>query len=772
MIDYRNASRRWLAGMLMTACVAFSAYAQDSAPSVSQMNEEQIHQLSYNDLLQLSLEDLLTVANRFGMSADEILEYFLNKDIVAASKKSEKTMEAPMSSTVISKEQIEHSGATNIPEALRLAPGVIVREKTPGNYDVHLRGYDNVPSNNIMTYSENQLTLLMIDNRPVYSHTFGGTFWEMLPVEVSDVERIEIVRGPSSALYGPNAVTGAINIITKRATDKKVAVNFDNALGNNNSHLANIATSFGVGNKLLARVSGNYQWNGRFNNDFYTFYDSQYHTQEFLETTLDPEDITKRTVLKENASAREPNVRRAGEKYGANVALTYPASDKINFTLMAGAQKSAVLTSMLGNRWAPLSTRESQTQYIDLHADIHGFQAQINYNTGVNEYEKLVHGFKCDIDVINASLEYDYTIHNLTLRPGVSFQKANYNDMPYVNVDLHDGYMNADCEMSTKAASLRADYTAFGKWRLIGALRWDQYNIPDVNHFTYQFMTSFKINDNHLLRASYSRANRGPFITDTYSNYTWYKIPNVFHIYYMGNKNLKLPVMDMMEVGYRVKPVKYIQADFELYRTEMNDFSWFTDDSLQYTGKTFPDPAMLAWINYHNFDLKVIQSGFSANIQVAINKNLTMDLHGSIQQTELKDFFPVTTFAMIQQLQADAMVSPYKKAAYTIDPSTFVDQSHEATPSFYGGASINYVLRDKWNLNTSIYHYGKQTFAMNRESTVIDAKTLVNLKVSYNFAKQNKVFINIRNLLGDDSNEFAFADKIGTKFFAGVQLQF
>ena len=61
---------------------------------------------------------------------------------------------------------------------------------------------------------------------------------------------------------------------------------------------------------------------------------------------------------------------------------------------------------------------------------------------------------------------------------------------------------------------------------------------------------------------------------------------------------------------------------------------------------------------------------------------------------------------------------------------------------------------------------------MTFSDTEIDAKTLVNMKVSYNFAKQNKVFVNLRNILGDDSNEFAFADQIGTKFFAGMQLNF
>jgi iron complex outermembrane receptor protein len=768
-------------------------FSQEKKLDVKTLTTEQIQNLTYNDLLQLSLEDLMVVANNLGMSADEILEYFLNKDIVAASKKSEKSMESPLSSTVITRDEIERSGAVNIPEALRLSPGVIVREKTPGNYDVHVRGYDNIPSNNILTYSENMLTLLMIDNRPVYSYSFGGTFWETLPIEVSDVERIEIIRGPSSALYGPNAVTGAINIITKKATDKKVAVNFDNAIGNNNSSLANLSSTFGVGEKLKVRLSGNYQWTGRFNTDFYTFYDSTYHSQEFLETTLDPEAPAGVTsYLKDNARAKEPNVRRAGEKFGANIALSYPVNDKINFDFAAGTQKSAVLTSMLGNRWAPLSTRESSTQYLDFRGSVGNLHAQVNYMFGDQEYEKLVTGFHIDLKSFNANLEYDYTYKNLTVRPGISYQTASYDDSKYIDESIKEGYLNGKRELTTLAGFIRTDYTAFQKLRLIAALRWDKYNKPDVTHMTYQFVTSYKINDNNLVRAVYSRANRGPFMTDTYSDYTWQKIPGYFNIYYQGNENLKLPVMDMIEIGYRVKPIKFIQADFELFQTKMSDMSWFLPDSLQMAGvikhplkgQWVAAKGMTGWISYHNFEMTAKQTGFSANIQVAINKNLTMSVFGSVQETKVENFYGAKTFDIIRAMMVDGYTQAGTQLATTgkIDPvihtstkmneTDFVDQTHKATPSFYGGGTVNYIFKDKWNFNASAYCYGKQTFAMNRQSTDVAAKTLVNMKVSYAFHKHNKVFVNVRNLLGDDSNEFAFADKIGTKFYGGVQLTF
>jgi iron complex outermembrane receptor protein len=787
------------------------ALAQEPNKKVTEMTKEEIQGLSYQDLLQLPLEDLIIVANKFGLSADEMLEYFLNKEVTAASKKAEKSMESPLSATVISKEEIERSGAYNIPEALRLAPGVIVREKTPGNYDVHIRGNDNVISNNMLLYSENTMTLLMIDNRPVYNYSFGGTFWETLPIEVSDVERIEIIRGPSSALYGPNAVTGAINIITKKATEKKFHVNADGMYGTNNSRITNVSSTFGIGNKLKARLSGNYQWNGRFNTDHYFYGDGQYHERNFY---LENKDQLKEP-LEVDITSKEPDSTRAGEKYGYNLQLSYPVNDKVNFDLTAGAQNSLVTTSMLGNQWNPLSSRVSQTSYGDFHARFYNFDAQVSYMQGDQEPERHVIGFHIDMEQLDAKLEYQYQFKNLTLRPGLSYQTTSYDDSKYLDASKNEGYLNGKRELTTLAYALRADYTAFEKLRLIAAIRQDHYNKPDNSYLTYQFVASYKINEKNLVRGVVSRANRGPFMTDTYSDYRWQVVPGYYNMNWKGNDALKLPVMDMIEIGYRVKPIKNIQADFEFFRTETNDYSWFLPDSLRWnnTVMTASGPraqsnangiGMQGWVNYHNFDLSVVQYGASANIQVAVNKNLTMNVFGTLQQTKRYNFFPVSTFTIVDQLNKSAGNTAYTAfmsgqaipseitAAYVIDPKQEIDDTHKSTPSFYGGGSINYIYKEKWNFNASFYYYSKQTFTMNRHNqtltfydknnlpytTIADgednikAKFLLNLKASYRFYKNNKVFVNARNLLGNNSNEFAFADQIGTSVFGGVQLEF
>jgi iron complex outermembrane receptor protein len=104
-----------------------------------------------------SSEELLTLS----------LEQLMNIQVVSASKKAENLFDAPLSASVLTREEIRKAGATSLMEALRLVPGLIVREQTNGNYDIHLRGLDNVPPNSYSVYSANTTTLVMIDNRPV-----------------------------------------------------------------------------------------------------------------------------------------------------------------------------------------------------------------------------------------------------------------------------------------------------------------------------------------------------------------------------------------------------------------------------------------------------------------------------------------------------------------------------------------------------------------------------------------------------------------------------
>jgi len=144
--------------------------------------------------------------------ADLSLEQLGNIDITSVSKKKERLLDAAASIFVITHDDIRRSGATSVPEALRLAPNLQVAQTGAATYAISARGFNN--SNALA----NKL-LVLIDGRTVYSPIYSGVFWDQQDVMLEDVDRIEVISGPGGTLWGANAVNGVINIITRSAGD-------------------------------------------------------------------------------------------------------------------------------------------------------------------------------------------------------------------------------------------------------------------------------------------------------------------------------------------------------------------------------------------------------------------------------------------------------------------------------------------------------------------------------------------------------------------------
>lgn len=156
---------------LLTFALSASAAAPPSAP----------------DLAELSLEQLSNIV------------------VTSASRHEEKLIDAPASIYVITAEDIRRSGATSIPEALRLAPNLQVARADNNQYAISARGFNNVLADKM---------LVLIDGRTVYSPLFSGVFWEAQDTMMADIERIEVISGPAATLWGANGVNGVISIRT------------------------------------------------------------------------------------------------------------------------------------------------------------------------------------------------------------------------------------------------------------------------------------------------------------------------------------------------------------------------------------------------------------------------------------------------------------------------------------------------------------------------------------------------------------------------------
>lgn len=143
-----------------------------------------------------------------GDALDLSLEELMNVEISSVSKKPQQMRDIAAAVHVITAEDIRRSGAVNVQEALRLAPGLQSLAVYNGRWSVSIRGAAQEYVNKL---------LVLIDGRSVYSPTFSGLFWETLEIPLDNIARIEVIRGPGASIWGSNAVNGVINIVTRSA---------------------------------------------------------------------------------------------------------------------------------------------------------------------------------------------------------------------------------------------------------------------------------------------------------------------------------------------------------------------------------------------------------------------------------------------------------------------------------------------------------------------------------------------------------------------------
>ncbi len=143
------------------------------------------------------------------------IQDLLNIEVTSVSKTQQKISDTAAAVYVITQEEIRSSGATNIPDLLRMVPGMDVAQINSNTLAISARGFNGRYANGLM---------VLLDGRSIYLPTFGGVYWDVLDVPLVDIDKIEVIRGPGGAIWGANAVNGVVNIITKKTSETKGAM--------------------------------------------------------------------------------------------------------------------------------------------------------------------------------------------------------------------------------------------------------------------------------------------------------------------------------------------------------------------------------------------------------------------------------------------------------------------------------------------------------------------------------------------------------------------
>lgn len=163
-----------------------------------QVTFSQAQVLSPDTLKKLSMEELMSI------------------EVTSISMRPEKLTEVASAVQVITGEAIHRSGATRLPEALRLVSNLQIGQANSHDWAITARGFNGLPSAGGILANK---LLVMIDGRSIYNPLFGGVYWDIQNVLLEDVDRIEVVSGPGGTLWGANAVNGVISVVTKAAKE-------------------------------------------------------------------------------------------------------------------------------------------------------------------------------------------------------------------------------------------------------------------------------------------------------------------------------------------------------------------------------------------------------------------------------------------------------------------------------------------------------------------------------------------------------------------------
>lgn len=428
-------------------------------------------------------------------SADAELLLAGSQTVVTASKRAQRVTDAPAAVTVFTDEDIRTMGVTTLIDLLRYAPGVDVFEPNRSQANVSIRGFNSQFANKL---------LIMIDGRSIYQDYYGGVQWNLTPLLLSQIKRVEIVRGPGSALYGANAFNGVINIITK--TPAELAAMPSRAV---------IRTLFGeqatVFNEMLINGGNAKDWSYALGIGYNTtdgFGEQRPgQVQDSYSVPIFNADVQKqlgRGALRLNYRQSDARADLSSIYFIQGMAVR---DESASLTYSDDRSRHPFMIRAFGN-----FARSKEPSFDHIHFDVYDIEAQQQLNLGKSH-----------------SLVYGASYRHASLRAFITGGQRQSQDV--------------------RTFYLQDEYRITPRTRLVAGMRLDDNSLFTTN-ITPRVSLMHRTARNQGLRLSYGTAFRNPTLVDAFYSQT-YPIAPGFNGTISGNPNLSPERVESLEAGYR-----------------------------------------------------------------------------------------------------------------------------------------------------------------------------------------------------------------------------
>ena len=650
-------------------------------------------------LLDLSLEELISLDV---------------PDVTSVSKRKQRLMDSPAAVYVMSDEDIRRSGATSIPEALRMVPGVQVARLNSNTWSISTRGFNYIFANKL---------LVLIDGRTVYSPLFSGVNWDVQDTMLEDIARIEVIRGPGAALWGANAVNGVINIITKHAADTQGGL---------------LSTGFGSEEKAF----GTYRYGGELGDDGYYRAFVKTFSRDGL-ANADGSDAKddwqiNRTGLR--ADWRTETGAKAslqGEIYEGTTSPTLKVfnEDTKEQELLTNQSRDQKGGHLIGNykRYLKDGSHISFKGYYDRYE---------NYDYRVTE--------KRDI----ADLEFQHQMlpwgnHDIIWGLGYRFTHYNLTDMNHIST------ADPDRTDQLYSAFIQDHISLAPQWALTLSSRFEH---NDFTGFEVQPNASltWRISDQQTLWLKAASAVKTPSISETSvtsrgiaflreddAPVPGTRVPDLLAI--TGNEQLESESLFALEVGYREQFNNRLLFDITAFFNQYKDLLAYVDYPACLEG-TQPDP-IYGLCSYGRVGVQPSQPIVEYSTTFA--NGLTANTYG----VELTTDWQATPWWKLQFNYSFLSVDAFSKSSGSTITDTYLKGNEKLLETLSADHTAN--IRSHMNLPNHWYLDFWARYMDNMKNARVDSYTALDVRVAKKIGKNLEVSLTGQNLFDKQRLEFS-----------------
>lgn len=430
----------------------------------------------------------------------------LNPVIISASKRKEKVTDAPAAIEVVSAKAVQNISTASAVDLVKSAKSVDVAQQGIASQTVVTRGFNNIFSGSL---------LILTDNRIARVPSLRANAVHMLSTSNDDIEQIEMVLGPGSALYGPNVNSGVMHFITKSPLNEQ-STSFSLSGGQQDFMKAQFRTSFKLSDKLGIKLSGQY-----LNADDFELNEGEWTDANLAQRVNDPSFIAQTNPfrldeLRNRANwlanpNRNPEQSRVGlrdysvEKYALDARLDYEINENTTFVLNGGfnSASNVELTGLgagLADNWVLYNVQAKLT-----HKDMFA-QVYLNGSNAGDTYIVPTGNTIIDNSTLSvAQFQHNLTYDKLRLTYGLDFLLTTPVTEGSVN-----GRNEANDQVNEVGIYAQGTYSLSNKFDLVGSFRVDRHSIIEDPVFSPRAGIVFKPSEGHTFRLTYNRSFSTP----------------------------------------------------------------------------------------------------------------------------------------------------------------------------------------------------------------------------------------------------------------------